>query len=174
MDILLNSLQYTIPSVVVMLTAYLLIKQYFDKEIRQQKHELLMNNQKLITPIRLQAYERLTLLLERISPENLLTRVYVQGMTAKEFKLNLSKHIRSEFDHNLSQQIYISTESWELIKLAKENLVKLLNIASRNINPSASANDLSKVILEMYLKVDTPPLKAAINMLKDEFTENFN
>ncbi|OQY02889.1 MAG: hypothetical protein B6I20_06140 [Bacteroidetes bacterium 4572_117] len=118
MDILLNSLQYTIPSVVVMLTAYLLIKQYFDKEIRQQKHELLMNNQKLITPIRLQAYERLTLLLERISPENLLTRVYVQGMTAKEFKL--------------------------------------------------------KVILEMYLKVDTPPLKAAINMLKDEFTENFN
>ncbi|MEN8119981.1 MAG: hypothetical protein ABFS35_06530 [Bacteroidota bacterium] len=174
MDIFLNSLQYTIPSIVVMLTAYLLIKQFYDKEIRQQKHELLMNNQKLITPVRLQAYERMILLLERISPENLLTRVYTSGMTINVFKASLLQNIRSEFDHNLSQQIYISSESWDVIKLAKENMVKLLNIAAKNLGPSAQANDLSRTILEMYLKVDSPPLKVAIEKLKNEFSNTFN
>lgn len=174
MDLLLNSLQYTIPSIVVMLTAYLLIKQFIDKEMRQQKHELLMNNQKLITPVRLQAYERIILLLERISPENLLTRVYSPGMTIKVFKLSLLQNIRSEFDHNLSQQIYISAESWEVIRLAKENMIKLLNIAATNLGPSAKANDLSRTILEMYIKVDAPPLKVAIEKLKNEFSNTFN
>ncbi len=174
MDIILNSLQYTIPSIVVMLTAYLLIKQFIDKESRQQKHELMMNNQKLTTPIKLQAYERMVLLLERLSPENLLTRVYAPGVTAKDFKGMLIKNIRSEFDHNLSQQIYISAETWEVMKLAKENMVKLVNIAGKNINPSANASDLSKIILEMYLKVEFPPLKVALEKLKKEFSENFN
>jgi len=174
MDLLLNSLQYTVPSIIVMLTAYLLIKQFIDKEIRQQKHELLMNNQKLITPVKLQAYERIILLLERISPENLLARVYKPGITAKVFKASLLQNIRSEFDHNLSQQIYISVESWEVIKLAKENLIKLLNIAAKNLNASAQANDLSKIILEMYFKVDAPPLKVAIDKLKNEFSNNFS
>jgi len=174
MDIILNSLQYTIPSIVVMLTAYLLIKQFYDKEVRQQKHVLMMSNQKLTTPIKLQAYERMVLLLERLSPENLLTRVHAPSVDAKAFKMLLLKNIRSEFDHNLSQQIYISSETWDVIKLAKENMVKLVNVAGSNINPSAKASDLSKMILEMYLKVDAPPLKVALDNLKKEFVENFS
>ena len=174
MDIILNSLQYTIPSIVVMLTAYLLIKQFIDKESRQQKQALLLNNQKLTTPIKLQAYERMVLLLERISPENLLVRVHAPGIIAKDFTIMLLKNIRSEFDHNLSQQIYIGYETWEVIKLAKENMVKLVNVAGSNINPSAKASDLSKLILEMYIKVDAPPLKVALDKLKKEFSDNFN
>ncbi len=96
-----------------------------------------------------------------------------QRMTINVFKASLLQNIRSEFDHNLSQQIYISAESWEIIKLAKENTIKLLNIAANNLGPSAKPNDLSRTILEMYLKVDTPPLKGAIEKLKNEFSETF-
>ena len=173
MEILLNSLQYTIPSVVVMITAYLLITQFFNKEIRQQKYALLMNNQKIITPVRLQAYERIVLLLERLSPENLLPRTHTPGITVKEYRQMLLSNIRSEFDHNLSQQIYVSAENWDIIKLAKENMIKLVNIAARNLEPSAKASDLSKIIIEMYLKVESPPLQVALENIKKEFSDTF-
>jgi len=173
MDIFLNSLQYTIPSVVVFLTAYLLIKQFYDKEVRQQRHDMLMKSQKIVTPIRLQAYERMILLLERISPENLLSRVQGPGMTVKEFKIRILQNIRSEFEHNISQQIYINNETWDVIVLAKENLIKLFNIAAKNLNPSAKAADLSRVVLEMYFKVEDPPLKVAVEKLKKEFSQSF-
>lgn len=173
MDIFIDALQYTIPSIVVFLTAYLLIKQFFDKEIRQQRHDILMKSQKIVAPIRIQAYERMILLLERISPENLLSRVQSPGMTSKELRIRILQNIRSEFEHNISQQIYISTETWEVIVLAKENLIKLFNIAGKNINPSGQASDLSRIVLEMYFKVDDPPLKVAVEKLKREFSKTF-
>ena len=173
MDIFLNSLQYTLPAIIVLITSYLLIRQFLEKEIRQQKQELLLNNQKLITPVRLQAYERMVLLLERISPENLLTRIYVPGMTVKEIKTSAIQNVKSEFDHNLSQQVYISNKSWELAKLAKENLIKLLNIAGNKFEGKTPANEYSKLVLQMYFNVETPPLTAALEHIKNEFSETF-
>jgi len=173
MDVFFNSLQYTIPAIVVLITSYLLIKQFFEKEYRQQKHELLLNNQKIITPIRLQAYERMVLLLERISPENLLTRVYVPGMTVKDMKSMAIQNIKSEFDHNLSQQVYISAKSWELIKMAKENLIKLLNLAANKFEDKSPASEYSKMVLQMYFNVEEPPLTVALTNLKEEFAELF-
>jgi len=173
MDIFLASIQYTIPSIVVLITSYLLIRQFFDKELRQQKHELVVNNQKIITPVRLQAYERMVLLLERISPENLLTRIYVPGMTVKELKNTAIQNVKSEFEHNLSQQVYISGKSWDLIKIAKENLVKLLNLAGNKFDDKTPAGEYSKLVLQMYFNVEDPPLSVALNHLKNEFSETF-
>jgi hypothetical protein len=173
MNLFLESLHYTIPAIVVLATSYLLIRQFFDKELRQQKHELLINNQKLITPIRLQAYERMVLLLERISPENLLTRIYVPGMTTGDIKNEAIRNIKSEFEHNLSQQVYISGKSWELIKMAKENMIKLLNIAGNKFESKTPATEYSKLVLQMYFNVEDPPLKVALEHLKNEFSETF-
>ncbi len=173
MEQFLDSLHYTIPAIVVLITSYLLIKQFFDKELRQQKHELIVNNQKIITPVRLQAYERMVLLLERISPEHLLTRVYTPGMTVKELKTAALQNIKSEYEYNLSQQVYISGESWELIKMAKENLIKLLNITANKFEDKTPAGEYSKMILQMYFNVDEPPIKVALDRLKKEFAETF-
>ncbi|MBN1250961.1 MAG: hypothetical protein JXR51_13975 [Bacteroidales bacterium] len=173
MNIILNSLQYTIPSIIVLITSYLIVKSFLDKEYQRQRHELHMNNNKLITPIRLQSYERMLMFLERISPYSLIPRVQSSGLSGKQFQTLLVQNVRSEFEHNLSQQIYISNETWDLVKIAKENLIKLINIAAGHINENATALDLSKVILDMYLKAENLPINIAIDSIKEEFKSIF-
>ena len=173
MEIILNSLQYTIPSIIVLLTSYFIVKSFIDKEYQKQRHDLHMNNQKLITPIRLQAYERMLMFLERITPVSLIPRVQSAGLTVKQLQVLLIQNVRTEFEHNLSQQIYISNESWELVKIAKENLIKLVNVAVVHLKDNATALDLSKLILDMYLKADNLPITIALEKLKTEFNTNF-
>ena len=173
MDILLNSLQYTIPSIVTLAAALLVVKAFIDKEAQAQKHEYVLKNQRTITPIRLQAYERMIMFLERISPTNLISRVQESGMTSRELQINLLQQIRAEFEHNISQQIYVTDETWELVKNSKENLVKLINVASRDMQKNSSAFDLSGAILNVYLKVENPPIELAIRQIKDEFYKTF-
>lgn len=173
MDIFLNALQYTIPSIVALAAALLVVKAFIDKETQGQKHEYVLKNQKTITPIRLQAYERIIMLLERISPTNLISRVQESGMSAKQLQIQLLQQIRAEFDHNISQQIYVTDETWEMVKSSKENLTKLINVASRDMQPNATAFDLSGAILNVYLKVENPPIEMAIQKIKEEFFNSF-
>lgn len=173
MENFLDALQYTIPSVVSAAAAILVVKAFIDKETKAKKHEYVLKNQKTITPIRLQAYERIVMFLERISPGNLITRVQQGGMTAKMLQMALLQQVRAEFEHNISQQIYITEESWEMAKNSKENLIKLINVASKDLDDKSTAFDLSKAILDVYLKVENPPIEMAIKRIKQEFHENF-
>ncbi len=170
---LLEILKYTLPSVVVFATAYYGIKMFLDREDKNKKFEIVANRQKIITPMRLQAYERVILFLERISPESLILRVQEAGISAKELQIMMLHNIRTEFEHNLSQQIYISNEAWEMVKMAKENMVKLVNIAATRVEAETSAMELSRVILDMFLQVENPPLVVAIEKVKKEISETF-
>lgn len=173
MDNILVALQYTIPSIVALAGALLVVKAFIDKETNKQKHEYILRNQKTITPIRLQAYERIIMFLERISPGNLITRVQEGGMSAKQLQMTLLQQIRAEFEHNISQQLYITDESWELAKNSKENLIKLINVASKDMTKESTAFDLSQAILNVYLKVENPPIEMAVRKIKSEFFNNF-
>ena len=173
MENILDALQYAIPSLVVGAAAILVVKAFLDKETRAQKHEYVLKNQKIITPIRLQAYERIIMFLERIGPGNLITRVQEGGMSAKQMQMSLLQQVRAEFEHNISQQIYITNESWELAKNSKENLIKLINVASKDMQAESTAFDLSRAILDVYLRVENPPIEMAIRKIKEEFYHNF-
>lgn len=98
---------------------YFLVKSFFDNESKSRMMELKKGNRELITPVRLQAYERVTLFLDRISPNSLVMRTYKAGMTGRMLQGELIKSIRSEFEHNMSQQIYMSNQAWELVKNSK-------------------------------------------------------
>ena len=82
---------------------------------------------KVVTPIRLQAYERMALYLERISPNSLILRTFRPGMDIKALQTAMTKSIRDEWEHNLSQQVYLTTESWNRIREAKEEMINLIN-----------------------------------------------
>lgn len=168
MTIIFEILKYILPSVVVFGTAYYILNLMLQKEERREKLEILLKNQKLITPIRLQAYERVVLFLERISPELLITRTNTPNMTSKQLQMAMLHTIRNEFQHNLSQQIYISTEAWEAVVNAKESIVQLINVAGNNAKKDASAVELSKTILNMVMKVDESPIRKSINFIKEE------
>lgn len=173
MDILLELLKIILPAGVVFATAYYLVKNFLDNENKKRLSEIRLANQGKVTPIRLQAYERVTLLLERISPQNLIMRVHRDGMSARLLQADLLKTIRSEFEHNLSQQIYMSNHAWEMVKTAKEETIKLVNIASSKVKDNASGLELSQVILQVSSQVDKLPTQAAIDYLKKEIKQTF-
>lgn len=157
-----------LPSLIVFATAYFLIKKFLDQEYQKKLIDLRREVQKDVVPIRLQAYERIAMLLERISPNNLVMRVYDKNMSAQKLQEELLKAIRTEFDHNLSQQIYISPATWGLIKASKESIIKLVNTASIRITDGASGIELSKIILQMSAEVKELPTEVALRQLKED------
>jgi len=64
---LIDILKITIPSVIVFLTAWILLKNMISNDQDKRRQELIMQNSRTVLPIRLQAYERIVLFLERIS-----------------------------------------------------------------------------------------------------------
>ncbi len=167
MEALFEVLKYVLPSLVVFATVYLVIKSFFEHQIQQKEQELKSIRKQDLTPLRLQAYERLVLFLERITPHSLLPRTPQNEMNAGMLQVHLLNTIRSEFEHNLSQQIYISKEAWAIIKSAKENIVAIINKSADNISKDTPAFELSKHILEQMMQIDSPT-DAAISFLKKE------
>lgn len=159
-------LGYIIPSVVVFLTAWLLLREFFRQEQQKRQLHMLEENQKITLPVRLQAYERLVLFLERISPGNLVMRVHKPNLTTKQFQQLLIQNIRDEFDHNLSQQLYISPEAWEKVKGAKEEMLRQINTSAAKLSEESTATDLSRSILEM--SIDKSATRKALDFIKAE------
>lgn len=160
----------TIPALLVLLTAYLLIRKMIENDREKRRHEIILQGARTITPVRLQAYERLTLFLERISVESLIMRTNKHGMDAKKLQTALLGTIRSEYDHNISQQIYVSPQAWEVIKSARSNTIKLINTIAEKIPPTASGSELSKNLLEAVMEMDREPAKTALDFLKKEIS----
>lgn len=170
---ILEVLKYTVPSFIVFITAYFIIRKFIDNEIKKRMFEQATKNQEMITPVRLQAYERLSLFLERISPEFLIMRTNQPGMSSKQLQQELLSVIRSEFEHNLSQQIYISDKAWEIVKDCRGNLTKIINSSAEVIKPDSPSINLSKTILEKIMDMEQSPTDEALEFLKKEVQSNF-
>lgn len=173
MSDLLEVLKYVIPSLIVGATAVLTIKFFFDNEHKNRLSNLRDENRSTITPIRLQAYERIVLFLERISPSSLIIRLNPNEVDARTFHKALVHNIREEYEHNLSLQIYLSVKAWELVKNGKEELIMIVNKSASELPPEATGVDLAQKVFENYLKTEKPPLGAATEFLKREVTQFF-
>ena len=170
----LEILKYILPSLVVAGVAYFILKEFLKTGNIKQQTEIKLANQNLITPIRLQAYERVVLFLERNSPNNLVIRTNKPNMTAFELQTSLIKTIRDEFDHNLSQQLYISAQAWDLVKNAKEDLIKTINTAASQTQENSTSANLGQIIFELSLKQKNSPNKIALDFLKKEIKTIFS
>jgi hypothetical protein len=169
----LQTLSYLLPTLVALGITYYLVKTFLEHEENKRVLDLRYEMQKTILPIRIQAYERLILLLERMQPTNLLIRVNLPGMTATDLQSALIKNVRDEFDHNLSQQLYISSQAWEMVKSAKEESIKLINSASSGLDQEATATDLGTALLSLSLEIEKLPVQKAMDLLKKEAREIF-
>jgi len=177
MDDSINSfweiLRIVLPALIVFLTAYFLFRDMLENSQKQREFEFRVKNSGQVTPVRLQAYERLALLLERISPQSLLMRVSPNDINASDYHQKLLSHIRQEFEHNLSQQIYVSPILWETIRGARENLIGIINKSAEEIGNEAPAFALSKKIIENYIDEENQPVVIAMNELKKEVGKLF-
>lgn len=168
MEILADILKITLPALIVFLTAWLVLHNMIKNDQDKRKQELILQNSRTVTPIKLQAYERIVLFLERISLESLLLRVSVQDMTAQQLHSAMLNAVRSEFEHNLSQQIYMSQQAWEVVRNARSNMIKIINSEVEKLPPDSSAMTLSKKLLEKIIELDQEPTRAAIDFVKAE------
>ena len=154
---------------------YLLVKRYFDN---QQKERLLQmkiderrESLKVVTPVRLQAYERMALFLERISPDSLVLRCYQPGMDLKLLQGVMTKNIRNEWEHNLSQQVYLSPGTWARIREAKDEMVNLVNSSAVTLTDTDDPTRLAASIFASAAQ--HLPTDKALEELHKEINELF-
>lgn len=180
MNQLLEVLKYLLPSVIVFITAYALIRMFLDdlktkaqQPAKENETQLLqkIETQKVMLPLKLQAYERITLYLERISPESLIMRNHRTGMTALDIQRELLKNIREEFEHNLSQQIYLNQGSWDAVRNAKDEMTKLVKLAGTQVEMSTSALAYSETFLKMAGQLSQLPTQFAIEKIRGELKQ---
>ena len=153
---------------------YRIAKHYFDNQQKMQMLQMRVDEHreavKLVTPIRLQAYERMALFLERISPESLVLRCYRPGMDTKLLQGVMTKTIRDEWEHNLSQQVYISSEAWNRIRQAKDEMVGVINSAAITIPDDADPARLASTIFAT-VAAGSNPAAPALEFLKQEMRD---
>lgn len=175
-DFILELLKISIPAVAVLVTAWLLLSNMLDNSLKMRQLELSQQRMQLNSkrsqdalPVRLQAYERLSLFLERMHPQALIQRTREENMTAPEMQMALITTIRTEFEYNITQQIYVSSEVWAMIRGATEEMISIINQLSVKLPTEASGTDLSLSFLRYFL-TDTGvlPTQKALDQLNDE------
>lgn len=166
-----------LPALVVFATAFFAIRQFLARDLVQRQTERLSDlkkdDRKHTLPLRLQAYERLTLFLERISPGGLVMRVHKSNMTSRTLHLELLATIREEFEHNVTQQIYVSEKAWQQVRMAKEETTRIINIAMEQTGEGRSGSDLSQHIFETASRLTHLPTQLALLSLKEEVRKLF-
>lgn len=165
----LEVLKYVLPSVVVFLVGYFTLKKMLDNHYEQKMLEFRQQNRSSMMPIKVQAYERLIIYLDRINPSNLLLRMNQPGVSAGSFRNTLTTTVVEEFNHNLAQQLFVSPQAWKLIKVVKEEILRLINDSYATLDKSATSVDLSKAILEEMIRREEVPTDKAVDFLKKEF-----
>lgn len=166
---LLEVLKYIIPAVVVFGIVQYMLKNFFDNEFARRQTELKSESNKVIMPLKMQAYERIVILMERMSPNNLVFRVSQPGISATQLKIALIADINNEFNHNVSQQVYVSPQAWQMVRIAKEETINIINTAYGSLGNNAVGLDLSKAIFEIMMKMDNIPTNKALDFLRKEF-----
>ncbi len=172
MELLFEILKFTLPALIVGLTTYFLFKNFFDFQYRIKAMENKQNDRRITVPMRLQAYERLSLFCERISIPNLIMRLRAQDGNAQSLRFALMIAVQQEFEHNVSQQVYVSDQLWQIIKLTKENMLGIISEVAQKIDKSADTEPFIDALFK-YLEENQSPTDTALAAIRKEAGDLF-
>lgn len=168
-DQLLNLLMFAIPSLIVGAIAFLFFREHIQNEDNRRMFLIHKQLQKESLPQRLQAYERLTLFLERINPNKLLIRITPASSNKNDYEALLINSIEQEFEHNLSQQVYISESCWSIINASKSATIQLIRKVGMSDKIDTAEKLREAVLTEMMDK--SAPSNAGLSYIKKEVGE---
>lgn len=166
--VVVEILKFSLPSAFMLILTYLLLSNFMDGEEKRRRYLLKKDTMKSALPMRLQAYERLALFLERITPSSLIVRVPSKGLNVREYQNLLIKSIRQEYEYNISMQIYVSEQSWQYVVTAKSTMVGVINKLAQTLDPKSDAIELGKIIINYFMEMESVPTKKALAYLKYE------
>lgn len=169
----LDVVKYALSGLIVFFIGFYVVKTYLDKMKMIGLLELKKTTQAHTLPLRLQAYERMVLFVERINPANMLLRMYVPDISAHEMHQLITSEIRTEFQHNISQQLYTSNQTWMIVKRLKDDTIVLVNSASKSLPDTASSLELNKAILIHLSNLEEDPYDTALSIIKEEIQRLF-
>lgn len=166
-----------IPAGAVLMTTVLFLRKNAEKEdknsMRQLQSKLKKQRQEFFLPNRVDAYQRAILLMERIHPNSLIMRTINPGLPSAAYQAELLKAIRDEYDHNVAQQLFITPGLWEMVKNSKEETVKIVNIAGRQMQPTSMSTDLAAKIFELTAEIGELPSDITVKALKEDLQRLF-
>lgn len=169
LEIILEILKYTIPSIIVLIGANVIIKRFLVTDIERKKLAIFSDTNEKTLMLRLQAYERLTIYIERIHPRSLVSRLYNTQLTNQEFHYMLIHAIQEEFEHNLSQQIYVSTQLWRTIMTVKEQSLNMINSIGSTLEPTNKCKEFTTAIMNYLQNSESGiPIEIALEMINNE------
>ena len=163
---IIDALLYALPALITGLIAYYFFKEHTKNEEGRRRFLLQKDMQINTMPLRLQAYERMVIFLERITPSKLLIRVVPTSSEKESYESLLIASVEQEFEHNLSQQIYVSDPCWNIICAAKNATIQLIRKASL-LEKTNTANKLREVVLTEMMEKRAPS-DAALSYIKQE------
>jgi hypothetical protein len=157
---------YTLPALITGAVAYYSFQTFANSEDKRRRFNLQKENQKQALPLKLQAYERLALFLERIGPTKLLIRVAPFNESKSDYQNLLIQHVEQEYEHNLTQQIYVSDDCWTMILTAKNTIIQ--NIRKTTLNADISNAEQLREFILMNLLDGESASTIALSYLKSE------
>lgn len=163
---IIELLSYTLPAVVTGVVAYYFFDLHTKNEEGRRRYLLNKEAQKNALPLRLQAFERITLYMERINPTKLLIRIAPLSQDKNDYENLIIAQIEQEFEHNLTQQIYMSDECWTIIVTAKNTTIQMIRKANMSDRVD-SADKLREVLLNDLMEKQSPS-NAALAYIKNE------
>jgi hypothetical protein len=169
----LDILKLTVAGVGVVWVAFYLAKPYIERGERIQMLEYKKNLSNQTLSLRLQAFERLVLFIERINPANMILRLNARDYSAIELHTIMVEELRSEYHHNITQQIYVTTRTWTVVKQVKEQTLAIINTSLRAVPENATGIDLARAILTHLAGEEESPYDIATNIVRTDFEALF-
>jgi len=168
MEVILEIIKITVPAIIVFLTVYFLMKTHSDKELRLKQMENSHSNRNATLPMRLGAYERLSLFLERINIPNLIFRLNTEGSSNASLQIAMLMAIQQEYEHNISQQVYVSESLWQIIKTARDMNVSAINEIAGDLDPKGDSKELKSILMNYLDRREADPILTAQAAVKKE------
>lgn len=168
LETILEIVKITVPALVIFFTIQTLLKQYLESEYKTKMLDFKQNQNNTTIPLRLQAYERLSLFCERISIPNLVLRLRDEQMTASGLRLAMMVAIQKEFEHNITQQVYVSDQLWQILKIARDDALNIINMVYSNVDPEGDAKDYAAQMFKYLESRDIISTDKALFAIKKE------
>ena len=170
---LLDIIKYSIAGMGIVWMAFYLAKPYLDRDDKLQLLEFRKAMSGQTIPLRLQAYERLVLFIERMNPANMLIRLNATSYSARDLQTLIVEDIRAEYQHNITQQIYVSSRAWGVLKHIKDDTVNIVSNAVKSLPENATGLELSKTMLNYLAQLEEDPYEVATGRLRKDLEELF-
>jgi len=167
-EVVLDIIKVAIPALIVFFTIYTIMGKFLDKQYQMKMLEYKEKNQAAALPIRLQAYERLCLFCERISIPALMLRLRTNNMDSNALRYALMIAIQKEYEHNVTQQVYVSSKLWEIIKFTKDDTINIVNLVSDTVNGDAPSGEFANALLKVIDERKSMTYDKALEAIKQE------